>query len=257
MKTILGIFAHPDDESFTSAGTIAKYVKAGWKVDLVCATHGEAGQWGPIEHGEHNSLAAVRQKELEAAAAELGVHSVTFMDFKDGKLDTTTPGDLEDKLTQIMIVHKPDVVITFDTTGISNHPDHVRISLGATFAFQTYAKLRRREKPTDENPPKLYFACMPENVAIYLKKQDVIPAESYGKPWRGVEDKIVSTVIDIKRQKAVKKKALRAHISQEEDVSRFLSLDSNPLLSQEYFILRMVGVTEAFMGKNDAVSDRL
>ena len=49
MKKILLVFAHPDDESFAAAGTVAKYVKAGWEVDLICATRGEKGEAGPSD----------------------------------------------------------------------------------------------------------------------------------------------------------------------------------------------------------------
>ncbi len=256
MNTLLAIFAHPDDETFSLGGSIAKYAKAGWKIDLVCATRGDAGDLGPYVGNENVNLGNIRQKELEAAAQLLGCHSVTFMDFKDGKLAEASSGDIEDKLTQLLIVHKPDVIVTFDPTGISNHPDHIRLSLAATYAFQVYAKLRHKEKPEDERPPRLYYACMPESVAEYLKKNRVIPYESYEKPWRGVDDKLVSTVIDIKRFAAIKKKALRLHSSQEKDVERFIGFSTNPIFRQEYLILRMIGIDEAFMGKHDAVSDR-
>ena len=256
MNTLLAIFAHPDDETFSLGGSIAKYAKAGWKIDLVCATRGDAGDLGPYAGNDNVNLGNIRQKELEAAAKLLGCHSITFMDFKDGKLVEASPGDIEDKLTQLLIVHKPDIIVTFDPTGISNHPDHVRLSLAATYAFQVYAKLRHKEKPEDERPPRLYYACMPESVAEYLKKNRVIPHESYEKPWRGVDDKLISTVIDIKRFAAIKKKALRLHSSQEKDVERFIGFPTNPIFRQEYLILRMIGIDEAFMGKHDAVSDR-
>lgn len=257
MSKLLGVFAHPDDETFFAGGTIAKYAKSGWIVDLICATRGEAGELGPYADQEEVRLGNIRQKELEGAAGLLGCHSVTFLDYKDGTLASQSPGNIEDKLIQLLIEFKPDVVMTFEPGGITNHPDHVRLSLAATFAFQTYAKLRDRENPSDPQPPRFYYACMPESVAEYLKKNKVIPQESYGKPWRGIADKNVSNVIDIKRFAGVKKKALRAHVSQTGDAQRFMSFPTNPLFRYEYFVLRMIGVKEAFMGKNDIVSSRL
>ena len=56
---------------------------------------------------------------------------------------------------------------------------------------------------------------------------------------------------------SVKKKALKSHVSQENDVNRFLSSGGNPLIHQEYFIFRMHGTKEVFMGKNDRVSSKL
>lgn len=221
MNKLLCIFAHPDDETFAAGGTIAKYAKSDWTIDLVCATRGEG-------------------------AVVPDHHSVVFMDYKDGTLASQSPGNIEDKLIELFTAFGPDVAITVDPTGINNNPDSIKLSFAATFAFQIYAKLRHKNNPSDDHPPKLYYACMPESVAEYLKKNKVIPPESFGKPWRGIADKLVSTVIDIKRFAAIKKKA-----------SLLTVFANNPLLRQEYFILRMVGINEAFMGKNDHVSDRL
>lgn len=245
MKKMLGVFAHPDDESFVLAGSIAKYAKAGWQIELICASRCEIA-------GEEK----VRHKELESVAGLLGCHAVTFMDYKDGMLSAAPSGDIEDKLLQIYIVRKPDIIITFDPTGINNNSDHIRLSLSATYAFQTYAKLRDKENPKDENPPKLYYACIPESVVEYLQKQEVIPVESHGKPWRGADDKLISTVIDIKRQGGIKKKALKVYANQSDRIEQLLQFSNNPMIRQEYFVLRMVGLDEAFMGKNDIVSDR-
>jgi hypothetical protein len=98
---------------------------------------------------------------------------------------------------------------------------------------------------------------MPESVARYLKKKKTLPSESFGKPWLGTPDKNITTVINIMKFGGTKKKALAAHISQQEDVQRFLSLPSQPMLKHEYFILRMQGTTEVFMGKNDHVTNSL
>ncbi|HUD20270.1 MAG TPA: PIG-L family deacetylase [Patescibacteria group bacterium] len=262
MKKMLLVFAHPDDESYSAAGTVAKYVKAGWQVDLLCATRGEAGHSGPYEKAGDEHLGMIRQKELEAAATLLGISSLTFLGYKDGKLAEEQPGELEDKIYEKLEELIPDCIITYDTTGISNHPDHVKICYATTFAFQKYAlwvhnQLKNLKDFDEESEPKLYYACMPKTVAQYLLKKKIIPAESYGMPWRGTEDKFITTVISIKTLGGVKKKALLSHISQEAEIKQFLSIKNNPLLLNEYFILRMHGLTEVFMGKNDIVSSKL
>lgn len=262
MKRMLLVFAHPDDESFAAAATVAKYVKAGWHVDLVCATRGEAGKTGPYGDVPPNRLGEIRQKELEKAGILLGISSVTFLGYTDGALAAETPGELEDGLHKKMEELVPDCVITFDTTGGSNHPDHIRICYAATFAFQKYAfwienTLQRLPEFKEENSPKLYYACLPESVATYLVKKKVFPQESYGRPLVGTPDKFVTTVISARGYEAVKKKALLTHKTQEDNVNKFLSLAKNPLLKQEYFILRLHGTREVFMGNNDRVSSRL
>ena len=50
---LLAIYAHPDDESFGSAGVMALAVEAGVPVDLVCATDGDLG--GPADAPDRRS----------------------------------------------------------------------------------------------------------------------------------------------------------------------------------------------------------
>lgn len=259
---MLLVFAHPDDESFTCGGLVPKYVEAGWSVDLICATRGEVGDTGELGEMTEEALGRVRQKEVEKAATLLGIASVTFLGYKDGELTEEEPGELEDTIYRKIEEIVPDCVVTFDTTGISNHPDHVRISYATTFAFQKYAffiknTLGKTPSFDEEAYPKLYYVCVPEGVTSYLVKKKVFPAESYGKPWRGIEDKKVTTAIDVGEYTQIKKDALRCHVSQKEDVDRFFSLPNNPLLLTEYFILRMHGIREVFMGKTDRVASEL
>ncbi|MBI2404822.1 PIG-L family deacetylase [Candidatus Gottesmanbacteria bacterium] len=278
MKKLLLSFAHPDDEAFMCGGTIAKYVQAGWEVHLLCATYGEAGGGGPYREVPEDLLGKIRQKELEESGTILGISAITFLGYKDGTLLGLHPGELEDKLYRPMASFAPDVVITFESNGISNHPDHSKICLSTTYAFQKYARdiavvrgeivervsqrARRTllEADTEEEKqaePRLYYACMPESIARYLKKQKNIPSESFGKPWKGTTDKFITTVVDVRKFRNKKIEALQAHKSQQADIDRFLSLTHHPLLDKEYYILRMQGLYEVFMGKTDRVSNRL
>jgi LmbE family N-acetylglucosaminyl deacetylase len=261
MKKMLLVFAHPDDESFSTGGTVAKYVHDGWSVDLICATRGEAGQSGIFDTDE-SKLGDIRQKEVQKAATVLGISSITFLGYKDGTLSDENPGEMEDKIFQKMTELVPDCVITFDTTGISNHPDHIKICFATTFAFQKYAYwIREHLKDTADFTvdlePKLYYACIPKSVVDYLKKNKVLPGESFGMPWKGTADKHITTVIHIDGFEEIKKKALNCHVTQKKDVDRFLSFEKNPQHAQECFILRLHGIQEVFMGKGDRVTDSL
>lgn len=273
MKRLLYIFSHPDDESFLSGGTIAKHVSLGDRVDLICLTRGQL-EWQEHHFDSKSAYAEVRQRELETAAAILGVHNLHILDYEDGKLKKLEPGELEEDLFRRMKAIEPDIVTTFESRGITNHPDHVKTSLSATFAFQKYAtyfvkgeELGKRDPRRkfvtklggfEHKPePKLYYACMPQEVVEYLLKHNVIPAESFGKPWQGVHDKKVTTVIDIKEYTEIKIKAIAQHKTQMHDVERFVSIDSNPLAYQEYYLLRMQGEEEFFMGKDDTIATEL
>ncbi len=259
---MLLVFAHPDDESFSSASTIAKYAKMGWEIDLICATRGEQGETGMLGEKSPKELGAIRSKELEMAASYLGISTITFLTYMDGTLKSDPPGQLEEIIYQKLIELVPDIVITFDTTGISNHPDHIRVSFATTFAFQKYAfqiqnALKDNPEYDEEAAPKLYYACVPESTVEYLKKKKIFPEESFGKPWIGTPDKFVTTAISTEGFQNIKKKALKSHVSQSNDVNRFLSLPNNPLLKQEYYIFRMHGVREVYMGKHDKVASKL
>src|SRR5581483_4455027 len=84
--TLLAVFAHPDDESYLCGGTLARYAAAGVRVVLACATRGEAGEIADLGLASADTLATVREAELRAAAAPLGVAEIHLLDYRDGTL---------------------------------------------------------------------------------------------------------------------------------------------------------------------------
>src|SRR4029450_12853069 len=86
-RTVLGIFAHPDDESLACGGTLARLADAGARVIVMCASQGEAGSLcDPSLVPEGESRACGRVRELNDAAAVLGVSEVIILDHPDGDL---------------------------------------------------------------------------------------------------------------------------------------------------------------------------
>src|SRR3954454_16486738 len=82
------VLAHPDDESLGTGGTLAKYAAEGVSTFLVTATRGERGRFG--DRGESPGTEVVgqtREPELLAAAKELGLKDVAFLDYMDGAVD--------------------------------------------------------------------------------------------------------------------------------------------------------------------------
>ena len=75
-RRLLGVFAHPDDEVFCVGGTMARAAEAGAEVMIVSASRGEQGQIRDPAAATRRTLGAVREGELRAAAAELGVQRV-------------------------------------------------------------------------------------------------------------------------------------------------------------------------------------
>lgn len=121
-------FAHPDDESFLTAGTAARYSEAGVRVVLSTATRGEAGKAGDPPVCSPEELPAVREAELRRAAGILGIGEVHFLGYTDRHLGEADPGEAAGRLASLLLRYRPQVVITFDPTGSNGHPDHVAVS---------------------------------------------------------------------------------------------------------------------------------
>ena len=126
-RRLLGVFAHPDDEVFCAGGTMARAAEAGAEVMIVSATRGERGQIRDPAAATRRTLGAVREGELCAAAAELGVQHVQVLAYPDGTLQHHR-SSLGAAIADIMRQFDPDTVITFGADGGYGHPDHVAIS---------------------------------------------------------------------------------------------------------------------------------
>jgi LmbE family N-acetylglucosaminyl deacetylase len=122
---ILGVFAHPDDETFCAGGTFAKYIASGAEVMVVSATHGEAGQIRSPRVATRRTLAAGREQELRLACQCLGVQHALCLEYGDGTLQHVDGEELTGRVVEIIRRFRPDVVLTFGPDGGYGHPDHI------------------------------------------------------------------------------------------------------------------------------------
>jgi LmbE family N-acetylglucosaminyl deacetylase len=152
-RRLLGVFAHPDDEVFCAGGTMARAAEAGAEVMIVSATRGERGQIRDATAATRRTLGAVRQGELCAAAAELGVQHVQVLAYPDGTLQHHR-SSLGAAIAGIMRQFDPDTVISFGTDGGYGHPDHVAVSELTTEAFGALVRDRNQGQ-------RLYHAVFP------------------------------------------------------------------------------------------------
>ena len=132
---LLAVLAHPDDESLGFGGTLAKYAAEGVETYLVTATRGERGRFGSLgKGGDPVEVGRVREAELRAAAAVLGIREVSILNYPDGAVDqveaTTAIRAVVSHIRRI----QPDVVVTFGPEGAYGHPDHIAISQFTTAA---------------------------------------------------------------------------------------------------------------------------
>jgi LmbE family N-acetylglucosaminyl deacetylase len=130
---LLGVWAHPDDEAYTSAGLMAEFRRRGDRVVVVTATLGEHGtsdptMWPPAE------LAAVRHAELRNSLATLGVEELHLLGYEDGGCELL---DGTAAIARHIADAEPDLIVTFGPDGMTGHPDHRAVSRWTTDAWLT------------------------------------------------------------------------------------------------------------------------
>ncbi|MDQ4095899.1 MAG: PIG-L family deacetylase, partial [Actinomycetota bacterium] len=111
LGTMLGVWAHPDDETYLMAGLMAEAAARGDRVVCVTATRGEAGsqdhvRWPP------ERMAEVREKELAACLSVLGVKEHHWLDYVDGTCDEVPHEEAALKLGDIFDDVRPSGVLT-------------------------------------------------------------------------------------------------------------------------------------------------
>jgi LmbE family N-acetylglucosaminyl deacetylase len=139
LGTILGVWAHPDDETYLAAGLMAQAVREGRRVVVITATRGEGGSmdedvWPPETMGE------VREAELMRSFEVLGVTEHHWLDLPDIDMDTSLPEEGYAVVREIVADVQPDTVLTFGPDGMTGHVAHMSVSAWATRAVSEVGK---------------------------------------------------------------------------------------------------------------------
>jgi N-acetylglucosamine malate deacetylase 2 len=212
---LLAVFAHPDDESFGMAGTLAKYAAAGVVTALICATRGEAGRSNGLADSP-KALGALRTRELECAARALGIRELELLDWPDGDAAGWDLDSLAGQIEGLIRRIGPHVIATFDGEGITRHPDHIavhRATLQALHAEPDRLGVRRvfyqvvtcEEEASPEGPE---IACIPPEA--------------------------VDVTVDIRAYEALKRRALECHRTQAADTCWMLDRPEGSLTAEQY-----------------------
>ena len=146
-RSLLAVFAHPDDESLAAGGLLAWCAARGARVALLCLSRGEAGA-GQAD----GDLGDVRGRELREAAAALGLTDVVLLHHADGMLPWLEPGVLERDIRAAIVASRPEVVVTFGEDGLYWHPDHVAVHDATRAAVSALGAAA----------PALYYVTMPQ-----------------------------------------------------------------------------------------------
>ena len=156
LGTILGVWSHPDDEAWLSAGLMADAVRSGRRVVCVTATRGELGTIDPVRW-PLEGLAEVRTAEMHRCLELLGVTEHLWLDYPDGGCADVPPEEPIGKLVSLIEEIRPDTVLSFGPDGMTGHTDHQ-----ATCAWATEAS---RLAP---GPRLLYATKTPEFLELWL-----------------------------------------------------------------------------------------
>jgi LmbE family N-acetylglucosaminyl deacetylase len=118
LGTVLGVWAHPDDEAYLSAGLMVRARAAGQTVAVLTATDGELG--GP----DRAELAGLRRRELADSLRAVGVDRHLRLGFSDGECAGVGPRVGARAVRAVLEEVRPDTVVSFGPDGLTGHPDH-------------------------------------------------------------------------------------------------------------------------------------
>ncbi len=153
---LMCILAHPDDESLGTGGILARYADEGVHTSLITATRGQRGWQGDeADNPGQKALAQIREAELRAAAAVLGVQELILLDYMDGELDKAEWKTAVSQIAHYIRRIQPHVVVTFDPYGSYGHPDHIAISQIAAAAIVAASSSNGTQPPHQVD--KLYY----------------------------------------------------------------------------------------------------
>lgn len=225
--SILLSFAHPDDESFFTAGVALESREAGKSVVLCCATLGQRGSVGNPPVTTIEQLPAVREQELRAAAGIMGVSRIVILPYEDRKLAEAPADEIRASLVGLIREHRPEIVITFEPNGGNLHPDHVAISRFTSDAVTAAADARWHPElgPAHRVPRLLWVGTL-------------MPWDETGRDRLAARPG-VDFLIDVERWREAKRQALAAHRTQLPSIVRvfFSRPDLDEILRYETFRL--------------------
>ena len=200
-RTLLAVFAHPDDE--TMAGPLlAHYARQPrTKVYLAIVTNGDKGvtPFANIPAGE--ALAAARAKEAACACDALGAQAPILLGFPDAGLSSSqTLAQAAAKLQQLIAERRPDAIVTWGPDGGYGHPDHRLVSALVTQIVQA-----------GDATPLLYYAGLPKS----RMDSDAVKSLKFPAPFAPTADDFLNTRVPYSVEDAARaRKSLACHTSQ-------------------------------------------
>jgi len=201
-RTLLAVFAHPDDETLV-APLLAAYARRGAKVHLVVVTDGEKGTQPHAGIPAGPELAKVRAEEARCSCRALGIEPPTLLGFKDGELGKQSRppwgplADVQGEIAKVLLQLRPDAIVTFGPEGAYGHPDHRLVGTVVTQLVQAGA---------EGAPARLFYPGFPK---------DRLPKREGGIPWSPTDPHFLTVNVPFDaKDLAASRAALACHKSQ-------------------------------------------
>jgi N-acetyl-1-D-myo-inositol-2-amino-2-deoxy-alpha-D-glucopyranoside deacetylase len=270
-RRLLLVHAHPDDETITCGATMARYAAQGVEVTQLTCTLGEEGEvlvpeYALLAAGEADQLGGLRIGELSAAMAALGVTDHRWLGgagrFRDSGMmgtpankhprafwradeDETVFETAVAAAVEVIREVRPQVVVTHDDTGEYGHPDHI---MGHRVVTAAVAKAADSDYGAGApwQVAKLYWVATPKSVlrqgfeALSTVQDRPFDVASVDDLPFGVDDELVTTVIDATGYGEHKMTALEAHRTQVAVDGPFFALSNmlgREILATEHYRL--------------------
>ena len=232
----MAAYGHPDDEGQVT-GTLAAFIARGAQVTLVCATRGEVGEISDPLLATPETLKYVRELELRASMAQIGLHDVRFLPFRDSGMAGTpenedptclhqqAPEVVTGHLVQIMREVRPHLVFTWDPNGGYGHPDHIAVHKHTLSAYEAAPDPSQfPEAGAPWRPGHLYWGAFTmkrfAGMFLELQKRGLMPEgidperrERFEKAM-AEPDPPISNVVDVSEFVDAKRRAASMHRSQ-------------------------------------------
>ncbi|MFC9943987.1 PIG-L deacetylase family protein [Streptomyces pratensis] len=202
--SLLGVFAHPDDESLVAGGVLAQHAAAHARTAVVTMT------WAPD---------SPRAPELADALRVLGAGAPRMLGYGDARNERAAPGrprlvdapldEVVAALVQQIRSFRPDIVVTHDALGqLTGHPDHRRTHQAALLAAQDAGLAHLHPEGGEPWQPRaVYCATHPESGVGELGPL----LEAVGKVVLAVPDAYATTAVDVTPYLGQKWAAILAH----------------------------------------------
>lgn len=223
-RSVLAVFAHPDDEVLCAAGTLALCAARGDHVALRCATRGEYGPISDEQLATPDNLAQVRDRELHHSCSALGVRDLKFFDLPDGGVSwAAAEHDTLHEIVRSIRELRPRVLITFGADGLYGHPDHVAIGELTTQARQLAADakfvLPKHPKLAPYQVPRLFYpvwteAYVRDMLAAFSNAGETVRLWTIQPAQFVMKADAITTTVDVSAVLEQKLRSLHSHRTQ-------------------------------------------